>query len=324
MNESRISVVVPAYNCEKTIARCIECILGQSHPVDEIIIVDDGSTDRTAEIIKAFKTVQYVHQLNSGPASARNTGARQATGEFIFFTDSDCAPDKDWISLTIKHFSNASVAVVSGSYGIGNPESRLARCIHQEIIFRHQHLMPSYPKSFGSYNFGIRKEVFDQVGRFNESYRRASGEDNDLSYKILAHGYKIYFEPASIVDHIHPTKVIKYLKEQFRHGFWRVKMYMQHPNMAKGDDYTFWKDIVEIPIAICIVFFLLLSVFKFIFLVIAVTFIFLLGVTELYYGFLMLKKFEDRIFSGLVFFLRSFARAAGFLSGIMFFITKKS
>lgn len=324
MNESRVSVVVPSFNCEKTIARCIECILAQSHPVYEIIIVDDGSTDRTAEIIRTFKTVKYLYQPNAGPASARNLGGKEADGEFIFFTDSDCLPGKNWIGESLKHFKKPDVAVVSGSYGISNPQSRLARCIHQEILFRHKRLMPAYPKSFGSYNFGIKREVFRQIGGFNESYRQASGEDNDLSYKVLKQGFRIYFEPESTVDHFHPTRVFQYLKEQFRHGFWRAKIYKLHPTMAKGDDYTFWKDIAEIPMALMILSFIFLSFFKQAVLAILGFFVGLLFTIEVYFSRLSSKTLGDCIYSSFILFLRAFARASGFLTGmICFFIFKE-
>ena len=103
--------------------------------------------------------------------------------------------------------------------------------------------MPQYPKSFGSYNFCIKKNIFDEVNGFDENYKNASGEDNDLSYKIGNAGYKIYFNKEMLVKHHHPEKVWKYLKEQYQHGFWRAKMYKDHPCMIMGDDYTYWKDI---------------------------------------------------------------------------------
>lgn len=320
----RISVVVPAFNCEKTIAPCIESILAQSHPVAEIIIVDDGSLDKTADIVRSYKNVIYVHQSNAGPASARNLGESKATGDLVFFTDSDCLADKDWITRSVAHFDKDGVAVVSGSYGISNPQFRLARCVHQEILFRHERLMPHYPKSFGSFNFGIKKEIFRQIGRFDETYRRASGEDNDLSYKVLKHGYKIYFDPSSKVNHYHPTRVVKYLKEQFRHGFWRVKMYQTHPQMAKGDHYTFWKDMLEVPMALFIMLFMFLSLLRSEFSKPALILCVILLLIEFYFGFVCTKKINDGIYYGFVLFLRSFARTLGFSAGIFYFLIKKT
>ena len=250
MNPVCVSVIIPAYNASATIGQALNALSRQNcfQPF-EVIVVDDGSSDKTAEIVASFPSVRYIRQDNAGPAAARNHGARLAQGEYLAFTDSDCIPHEDWISQLMSGFSQPHVGVVAGSYGIANPKSRLARGIHKEILWRHQHLMPDFPNSFGSYNFCVRKNVFDAVGGFNTAYRTASGEDNDLSYKITGSGWRIYFERKAFVDHYHPTRVVKYLKEQFRHGFWRLKMYMDHPRMMRGDGYTYWKDIIEMPLA---------------------------------------------------------------------------
>jgi glycosyltransferase involved in cell wall biosynthesis len=90
-NSMLISVIIPAYNAEKYVAQCIENLLFQTYKKLEIIVVDDGSTDRTAEIVKQYPTVKYIHQENSGncPGVVRNTGIVAATGEYIHFMDAD-------------------------------------------------------------------------------------------------------------------------------------------------------------------------------------------------------------------------------------------
>ncbi len=321
-NTPLVSIVVPAYNCSKTISKTIESLLSQTAKNLEIIIIDDGSTDETAKCIQSYDNIFYFYQKNEGPASARNRGAQKSSGDFIFFTDSDCIAKSDWIEEALKRFDDPQVAVVAGSYGIANKESMLARCIHDEIMYRHQKLMGCYPKAFGSYNFGVRKKTFELVDGFNQFYRCASGEDNDLSYKILKTGKKIYFERQSIVYHHHPVRVRKYLREQYRHGFWRVMIYVDHPDMVQGDDYTFWKDIVEVPLAFAIMMFLLVQVF-FSFsigmniLIFLIVFLLLL---EAIFSFLMIKQSKDILLNIWVVFLRSFARALGFSSGILRFV----
>jgi len=316
---SSVSIVVPAYHCATTIGKAIQAILNQTFMGHiECIVVDDGSVDDTAKIIKSFSKVKYVYQHNAGPASARNKGAAMALGEIIFFTDSDCVPHSDWVEKMASHFAEPKVAVVSGSYGIANPNSLLAQCIHKEIIFRHQRLMPDYPKSFGSYNFCLRKKVFEEIGGFNTSYRYASGEDNDLSYKILKRGYKIYFERSALVDHHHTEHLGKYLKEQWRHGYWRVKMYQDHPQMWTGDDYTFFKDILEVPLA-CATF--LWPVGTFLPLMSTMVFgsILMLIFLQILYGFIMMKSFLLGVFFSAVTFLRAYVRALGFFTGLLLF-----
>jgi len=320
-----ISAIIPVYNSEKTINFAIKGVLSQKKYNEvEVIVVDDGSTDMTAEKVRSFPNVRYFYQKNAGPASARNRGAREAKGDILFFTDSDCIPPPDWIEKAIVHFNRVEVGVVSGTYDLIEGSNLLAKCIHMEIMHRHQERMPVYPKSFGSYNFCIRKKIFQEVGGFNEQYGSASGEDNDLSYKILKAGYKIYFEKGSRVKHHHTAQIGKYLREQFNHGFWRVRMYLDHPDMMKGDDYTFWKDIVEPPLVIglivmgSLIFFYQSAVMIFFILIFSLFFI------EIFFGYLCVKNFSAGLFWAFAMLLRAFARTFGFVYGFSYFSAKKS
>lgn len=234
----KVSIVIPGYNCSKTIQETIQACLEQNYPKElmEIIFVDDGSVDNTRELVNKFP-VRYFYQSNSGPAKARNRGWREAKGEIIFFTDSDCIPEKNWINAIIRNFNSRDIGGVGGSYGIKNDRSSLARCIHSEILFRHRR-MPREVKALGSYNLAIPKRILEEINGFNEAYKTSSGEDNDLCYRLLKRGFKLIFEPQAIVYHYYPEKLFSYLKHQFWHGFWRVKLYHDYPHMVRGDNYS--------------------------------------------------------------------------------------
>ncbi len=337
MISEKVSIIIPAYNCEKEIGRVLQAALTAAaafrnapslrvpERYAEIIVVDDGSTDKTKEEVLLFPTVKYHFQKNAGPASARNAGAREARGDILFFTDADCLPHSDWLEIMVPHFYNPDVAVVCGSYGMANPQSRLSRGIHSEILFRHRVLMPDYPSYFGSFNFAIQKSIFDKVGGFNTNYRDASGEDNDLSYKISSAGYGIYFAKDALVDHHHTESVLKYLAEQHRHGFWRVQMYLDHPRMTKGDGYTFWKDIVEVGLALAVylsVVLIFLGFLKIAIYIFAAGF-FSLVIINIYFGIKMVGSLADGLFFGDVMLLRAFCRTNGFLAGGLNLLEKK-
>lgn len=304
-----ISVIIPAYNAEETLAEAIRAVLAQTVDVPfELIVVDDGSTDNTAGVVHAFPGVRYFFQDNSGPARARNRGAAEAAGEFLCFTDADCRPEPGWLVQMVRPFNDPQVKVVAGSYGIANPQERLARIIHAEIRFRHLELIPEYPRAFGSYNFAVRAGLFLQLGGFNPSYRQASGEDNDLSYRVLRSGAKIRFISDACVEHYHQHLPGRYLREQFRHGFWRARLYADHAGMAAGDDYTFWKDIVEVPLVI-----MNIVSFGWPQACVWVTGGFLFF--EILAGLRMIGFSLDGLCGGLVMWLRSFTRCAGILVG---------
>jgi glycosyltransferase involved in cell wall biosynthesis len=102
-----VSIIIPAYNAERTLGECLDGCLAQGYPNTEVIVVDDGSTDGTERVARA-RNVGYIRQENGGPAKARNTGAREAEGEIIAFTDSDCIPEANWIEALIETFDAES------------------------------------------------------------------------------------------------------------------------------------------------------------------------------------------------------------------------
>ena len=320
MLNPNFSIIIPACNCERTIRLCLEAMKRlQVSELREIIVVDDGSTDKTADIVKSFKEVRYFFQENKGPAAARNRGANEAKGEVVCFTDSDCMPRGDWLKRLGESFSDGKIAAVAGSYGLANPRNSLAQCIQDEIVFRHKKLLPSRPKVFGSYNVAIRKKIFDAVGGFDESYRFASGEDNDLSYRIRQKGYDIFFSKNALVDHFHTESLLKYLKEQWRHGFWRMRLYRQHPRMAKGDDYTFWKDIIEVPLSFAGLLVLALSFLPgipFVIKFLGGLIIFIHISIELFFGINIGGPERKGFLLALVMFFRSYARTFGLVFGL--------
>lgn len=315
-----ISIIIPAYNVERTITGTIEACLNQyySEGKVEVIVVDDGSTDETRKAVLEFP-VKYIHQNNRGPASARNRGWMAAQGEIVCFTDSDCIPHRRWVRTLMNGFTNDDIGAVAGSYDISNKNFLHADCIHEEIIERHGR-MPKEVHAFGSYNVAIRRDILKKTGGFNENYRIASGEDNDLSYRILKTGYKIYFDRYALVAHYHPERLFKYLKDQFRHGYWRMKLYREHPNMIKGDHYTNWKDIIEPPLSLLILG--LIPFYK----ISAMGYIIIILLT--FYSFIQIilplrvvwkNKSFKYLYLSCITFLRGFARGLGMFVGVLKF-----
>ena len=318
-----VSIVIPAYNAAFTIANCIQACLAQDYPQErlEIIVVDDGSRDTTKAIATRFP-VKYIYQENSGPAQARNEGWRAAGGEIACFTDSDCIPDTDWISRLVANYTCDEIGGVGGTYGIANSDSLLAVCIHEETVQRHLHI-PRYVDYLGSFNLSYRKQVLQEVGGFDESYRIASGEDNDLAYRIMKRGYKLVFDRDAVVAHHHPSNLIRYLRQQFWHGYWRMKLYRNHPDMARGDTYGGLADFIQPPLALAtlclvpIVFLLHIAYLLFALLIVGMT-------LQLPMSLAIIKRTRQIKYLALVpvTFLRGYARGLGMAWGIFgFFIS---
>ncbi len=251
----QVSIIIPAYNAAATLGECLAACLAQTHPHTDVIVVDDGSTDSTADIAKDYP-VEYIHQDNAGPAAARNRGARSAQGEIIVFTDSDCIAEPDWIKKLLTGFTADDVVAVGGSYGIANESSLLARMIHEEIRIRHEQFQGEVD-FLGSFNVAYRKDAFDAVGGFDELFRMASGEDNDLAYRLHDRGGHLRFVADALVAHYHPTRLWPYLRTQFYHGFWRMKLYTKHPKRSEGDQYAGKAEFAGPPLSLILISYLL-------------------------------------------------------------------
>ena len=231
----RVSIIIPAYNAQVTIANCIEACLRQTYPDVEVIVVDDGSMDNTSRIVSSF-SVNYMRQTNQGPAAARNRGAKEATGELLAFTDADCIPARDWVESLVAALDDAVVGV-GGTYDIANRDSLLARMVHEEIIERHKRFGDDVD-FLGSFNVMYRRKAFDAIGGFDTAFPKASGEDNDLAYRLIDQGGHLRFTQKAVVAHHHPERLGHYLRTQMAHGYWRMKLYAKHPGRARGDHYA--------------------------------------------------------------------------------------
>jgi glycosyltransferase involved in cell wall biosynthesis len=251
MQESLLaaSIVVPCFNAEKTIVRCLEACLSQDYPDLEIIFVDDGSSDSTLPTLRTYDGITVLAQDNQGPAAARNLGWRSSSGEIICFTDSDCLPNPRWVSRLVEHYIDSPVGAVGGSYDIVNPESWLARCIHEEIRQRHL-AMPKQVGYLGSFNVSYARTALEQTGGFDDGFRRASAEDNDLSYRVAKLGYTLLFDVDNCVAHHHTENFWRYMRQQFCHGYCRIMLYIKQPDKIRGDEYIGFFELLQLPLSL--------------------------------------------------------------------------
>lgn len=235
-----VSVIVPAYNAQRTVGKCLEALCAQDYPKDcyEIIVVDDGSADSTAEIIRRYPA-KYMRQANSGPATARNAGAFASRGEVILFTDSDCVPDRNWISEMVCPFEDPAVAAVKGAYRT-EQKSVVARFAQLEFEERFEMLKKAASIDMvDTYSAGFRSSLFREMGGFDTSFPEANNEDTELSYRFAKAGHRMVFNPRAIVCHLnHPDSLRRYSRLKFWRGYWRMVVYKRFPGKMIKDTYT--------------------------------------------------------------------------------------
>ncbi len=231
--DPKISVIVAAYNSQGTILKCLESLCALTHPSYEIIVVDDGSTDRTPDLCETFGAVRLIRLGRGGPSRARNIGVRNARGAIVAFTDADCVVESQWLGELEKAFVSPGVAGVGGDQKSPADESELGGRI-QEFL-KLSGFVTGYVKpdvTFretdhnASCNSAYRKSVFEQIGGFDET--QFPGEDLELDLKIKQKGYRLIYNPAAIVGHYRPKTYREFSKMMRRYGAGERRLVKKH------------------------------------------------------------------------------------------------
>ncbi len=220
----KISLYIPCYNVEEYLARAIEGVLRQSYGVDEVLIIDDGSRDRTLEIASCYPVQVVRHERNRGLAAARNTAFRSARNDLVAALDADCVPEPDWLEKLVPLLEQKAVAAAGG---------RLVETVQRSVAdrWRRAHMPQEWgdrhivnPRFMFGNNLVVRKSVLEEVGWYRESLR-TNGEDVDISARIRARGYQFVYEPAAVVKHLRHDTVRSVLDAYWRWWRYGVRAY---------------------------------------------------------------------------------------------------
>lgn len=182
------SVVIPLFNKEGCIAKTLDSVLSQSFSDFEVIVVDDGSSDGSADIVAAMNDtrIRYISQNNGGPSSARNTGIKAATGEMVAFIDADDIWLPDYLREMDKLIEDFPDAVIYGmNYGVIEGE----KVVCKETAFYQGYLdgsWESFPFFYWTSSTCCRKSTLTRLGGFD--VRMMYGEDCDMWYRLLLEG----------------------------------------------------------------------------------------------------------------------------------------
>ena len=203
-NSMKVTVYIPCYNAARFIEASIRALLAQTHPPDEILIIDDGSSDNSAELASRFPVCVFRHEKNKGLAAARNTAFANAIYSFVGALDADVLPDPTWLESLLEHFADPRVAGVGGrlieAYRTTPADAWRAELMSQDLgLDRIAIEQPSH-RRLGGFGTIFRKEVVLSIGGYDEKYR-TNYEDVDLCSRLLAAGHKLIFEPRAVAFH---------------------------------------------------------------------------------------------------------------------------
>lgn len=226
-----VSVVVPAYNEEAVIGRVLEALLAQQYPSDkyEIVVVDDGSTDRTYDIARQYPVKVIRSEVNKGLAAALNLGIKNSRGEIVVVVSADCVPtDHNFIINLVQPFKDPQVGATVGYWiaeGMRNRWGKIFRFIYpigDDLTDLEEKIAPGETGFVSIKCDGYRRSVLKEIGFFDEFFSRFSAcEDNDISFRIRRAGYKIIRVPQAKVFHIlstHQQSLAGHLKKAVKYA----------------------------------------------------------------------------------------------------------
>ncbi len=225
----RVSVVVCAYNAERTMKACLESLEKLRYPDYEVIVVNDGSKDRTLAISEAFPFCRIISQPNKGLSAARNVGAEAATGEIVAYTDSDCVVDPDWLTYLVARMAAADLHACGGP-NFPPPEDNLTAAAVAVSPGGPTHVLLSddTAEHIAGCNMTFRRATLLQLGGFDPVFR-AAGDDIDICWRFQDAGYTIGFAPAAMVWHFRRNTIDAYVGQQKGYGKAEALVYSKHP-----------------------------------------------------------------------------------------------
>lgn len=242
----KASVVVPVRNGAAVLGRCLQALHAQSMAREEyeVIVVDDGSCDHTAEVAQGFPGVLVFQQEARGPAAARNRGWRAAQGETVLFTDADCAPVPHWACALVRALDESGAAGAKGTYRT-EQHGLVARFVQVEYEGKYRRMARVGGNAryasidfIDTYSAAYRRCVLEEVGGFDERFPMPSVEDQELSFRVAQRGHRLVFAPDAVVDHLHAATVGAYARKKYRIGYWKALVLREHPSKAARDSHT--------------------------------------------------------------------------------------
>jgi glycosyltransferase involved in cell wall biosynthesis len=219
-----VSVIMPTYNRASYVGEAIDHLLELDSPLGgfEIVVVDDGSRDNTADVLAAYEqlpNVRVLHRINGGPAAARNTGIGASRGEVLAFTDDDCRPIKEWLTHLLASLESTKAAGVGGRTIPASATSLVSRFVARRHLSELPNAVDGEVRWLVTCNAAFHREALLAVGGFDESYPVPGGEDTDLCSRLRGAGYRLGVAPDALVRHDHTWRSVRQFADTwYRYG----------------------------------------------------------------------------------------------------------
>ncbi|HWD80989.1 MAG TPA: bifunctional polysaccharide deacetylase/glycosyltransferase family 2 protein, partial [Kribbella sp.] len=226
-----VSVIVPAYNESAGIEAAIRSLVASDHPL-EVIVVDDGSTDGTADLVESLRIpgVRVIRQANAGKPVALNTGLKAARFELIVMVDGDTVFEPDAVRKLIQPFAHPSVGAVSGNAKVGNRGGLIGRWQHIEYVigfnldrrlFDLAECMPTVPGAVGAF----RRTALERIGGLSDV---TLAEDTDLTMALCRDGWRVVYEESAVAWTEAPASMGALWRQRYRWCYGTLQAMWKH------------------------------------------------------------------------------------------------
>lgn len=231
-----VCVVVATYNRADLLPDVVRALQDQDHPDFEVVLVDNGSTDTTTDVLtdlvqgdERFRVLRL--ETNGGPAPARNLAWQSTTRPWIAFTDDDCVPTPTWLSELVD-VAHGGAAIVQGR------TEPVPEDWKERHWFDRSQLIRAWSGRFETCNLLVRRELLDRLGGFDTTFRVAMGEDTDFGLRALRAGAATAFADAAVVHHrVWRTGFRGFLRHRRRHAE-LVPLFRENP---EAREFLFWR-----------------------------------------------------------------------------------
>jgi len=224
----KVSLYIPCFNAERHIEVCIKSVLSQTYPIDEILIIDDGCTDKTIEKALKYNVKILKNKENKGLAFSRNKGILKAKNEFVISIDADVVLDKKWLENLMKDFTSDKIDGACGNLEeyYKKKTADFWRLTHMKQNWGKKRLIN--PKFLFGSNCIFRKCAVKKIGLYNMKYK-TNYEDVDISNRLNARGYKLIYEPNAKANHLKQDSIISILRNS-----WKWSLFSYNPPTSFG------------------------------------------------------------------------------------------
>ncbi|MGD0410801.1 MAG: glycosyltransferase [Verrucomicrobiota bacterium] len=237
----RISVVLACFNAARTLRPCLDSLTRLNYPDYEVVVVDDGSTDDTPQIVSQYNGLRRIRQEHLGLSAARNAGIAASTGEIVAFTDADCRADEDWLYYLAGDLLRGAFAGIGGHNFLPQDDSPVAAAVMASPGGpAHVMLTDRLAEHIPGCNMAFYKWALAEIGCFDPMFDKA-GDDVDLCWRLQQRGWQIGFSPGGFVWHCRRSTVAAYLEQQRGYGEAEAMLARRHPEYFNSFGGGVWR-----------------------------------------------------------------------------------